>query len=128
VTPRSADRRVDQIREELRLRLASCANDKLLEAQRLEQRTMFDMEMMKEVGYCAGIENYSRYLSGRARRAAAVPVRLPAVERAADRRREPPDDPAARRDVSRRPLAQGDAGRIRLPAAVGARQPAAALR
>src|SRR5262249_16977572 len=38
---------------------------KLLEAQRLEQRTMFDMEMMKEVGYCAGIENYSRYLSGR---------------------------------------------------------------
>jgi excinuclease ABC subunit B len=39
---------------------------KLLEAQRLEQRTMFDMEMMKEVGYCAGIENYSRYLSGRA--------------------------------------------------------------
>ena len=38
---------------------------KLLEAQRLEQRTMFDMEMMQEVGYCAGIENYSRYLSGR---------------------------------------------------------------
>jgi excinuclease ABC subunit B len=37
-----------------------------VEAQRLEQRTMFDMEMMKEVGYCAGIENYSRYLSGRA--------------------------------------------------------------
>ena len=37
-----------------------------MEAQRLEQRTMFDMEMMKEVGYCAGIENYSRYLSGRA--------------------------------------------------------------
>jgi excinuclease ABC subunit B len=36
-----------------------------VEAQRLEQRTMFDMEMMKEVGYCAGIENYSRYLSGR---------------------------------------------------------------
>jgi excinuclease ABC subunit B len=39
---------------------------KLLEAQRLEQRTLFDMEMMQEVGYCAGIENYSRYLSGRA--------------------------------------------------------------
>jgi excinuclease ABC subunit B len=38
---------------------------RLLEAQRLEQRTLFDMEMMKEVGYCAGIENYSRYLSGR---------------------------------------------------------------
>ncbi|NBR17085.1 MAG: excinuclease ABC subunit UvrB [Gammaproteobacteria bacterium] len=57
---------IDLIREELRLRLAELrAADKLVEAQRLEQRTMFDMEMMKEVGYCAGIENYSRYLSGR---------------------------------------------------------------
>ncbi|MCP5328035.1 MAG: excinuclease ABC subunit UvrB [Sinobacteraceae bacterium] len=57
---------IDQIREELRLRLAELRGaDRLLEAQRLEQRTMFDMEMMKEVGYCAGIENYSRYLSGR---------------------------------------------------------------
>ncbi len=58
---------VDQIREDLRKRLRELRDDgKLLEAQRLEQRTMFDMEMMKEVGYCAGIENYSRYLSGRA--------------------------------------------------------------
>jgi excinuclease ABC subunit B len=58
---------VDQIREDLRTRLRELRdNSKLLEAQRLEQRTMFDMEMMKEVGYCAGIENYSRYLSGRA--------------------------------------------------------------
>jgi excinuclease ABC subunit B len=40
--------------------------DKLLEAQRLEQRTHYDMEMMREVGYCSGIENYSRHLSGRA--------------------------------------------------------------
>ena len=57
---------IDQIREELRTRLAELRSaDKLVEAQRLEQRTMFDMEMMKEVGYCAGIENYSRYLSGR---------------------------------------------------------------
>jgi len=57
---------IDLIRDELRERLAQLrAADKLVEAQRLEQRTMFDMEMMKEVGYCAGIENYSRYLSGR---------------------------------------------------------------
>jgi excinuclease ABC subunit B len=67
VTPR--DRligAVDQIREDLRIRLAQLRDaGKLLEAQRLEQRTMFDMEMMQEVGYCAGIENYSRYLSGR---------------------------------------------------------------
>ena len=68
VTPR--DRlvgAVDQVREDLRNRLRELRDGgKLLEAQRLEQRTMFDMEMMKEVGYCAGIENYSRYLSGRA--------------------------------------------------------------
>ena len=57
---------VDQIREDLRVRLAQLREaGKLLEAQRLEQRTRFDMEMMQEVGYCAGIENYSRYLSGR---------------------------------------------------------------
>ena len=57
---------VDQIRDDLRLRLHELREaGKLLEAQRLEQRTMFDMEMIKEVGYCAGIENYSRYLSGR---------------------------------------------------------------
>lgn len=56
----------EQIREELRERLKVLREaGKLLEAQRLEQRTMFDMEMINEVGYCAGIENYSRYLSGR---------------------------------------------------------------
>ncbi len=58
---------VDQIREDLREQLAELREGgKLLEAQRLEQRTRFDMEMIQEVGYCAGIENYSRYLSGRA--------------------------------------------------------------
>ena len=58
---------VDEVREDLRVRLKELRDGgKLLEAQRLEQRTMFDMEMMQEVGYCAGIENYSRYLSGRA--------------------------------------------------------------
>ena len=57
---------VDQIKVELKDRLAWLrANDKLVEAQRLEQRTLFDLEMMVEVGYCSGIENYSRYLSGR---------------------------------------------------------------
>jgi excinuclease ABC subunit B len=67
VTPR--DRLVtsiDQIREDLRLRLADLyENNKLVEAQRLQQRTTFDLEMIKEIGYCQGIENYSRYLSGR---------------------------------------------------------------
>jgi len=58
---------VEQIKDELRDRLEWLrTNNKLVEAQRLEQRTIFDLEMMVEVGYCSGIENYSRYLSGRA--------------------------------------------------------------
>ncbi|RLC61559.1 MAG: excinuclease ABC subunit B [Chloroflexota bacterium] len=54
------------IEKELEERLAELrAQGKLLEAQRLEQRTRYDLEMLREVGYCAGIENYSRHLSGR---------------------------------------------------------------
>lgn len=57
---------IDRIEEELKERLEYLrANNKLLEAQRLEQRTRYDVEMMRELGYCTGIENYSRYLSGR---------------------------------------------------------------
>ncbi len=68
VTPRDRlTAALDEIKEELRQRLEELrSKDKLLEAQRLEQRTLFDIEMMNELGYCAGIENYSRYLSGRA--------------------------------------------------------------
>jgi len=55
----------EHIREELRDRLTQLRElEKLVEAQRLEQRTLFDLEMMQELGYCNGIENYSRYLSG----------------------------------------------------------------
>ncbi|QGX41344.1 excinuclease ABC subunit UvrB [Permianibacter aggregans] len=57
---------VDHIKAELQVRLKELRDsNKLLEAQRLEQRTNFDLEMMVELGYCSGIENYSRYLSGR---------------------------------------------------------------
>ncbi|MGH8597312.1 MAG: excinuclease ABC subunit UvrB, partial [Gammaproteobacteria bacterium] len=57
---------VDAIKEELRERLRQLRETgKLVEAQRLEQRTRFDIEMMSEIGYCSGIENYSRHLSGR---------------------------------------------------------------
>src|SRR4029079_1807082 len=60
-------RPIQTIREELRERLAQLyAEEKLLEAQRLEQRTRFDLEMLKELGHCQGIENYSRHLTGRA--------------------------------------------------------------
>jgi excinuclease ABC subunit B len=68
VTPRSRlERAIETIREELQWRLADLETQgKLLERQRLEQRTRFDLEMLKEIGYCHGIENYSRHLSGRA--------------------------------------------------------------
>ena len=57
---------VEAIREELKEHLEVLRKEnKLVEAQRLEQRTRFDLEMMLEIGYCAGIENYSRHLSGR---------------------------------------------------------------
>ncbi len=57
---------VEKIKLELKERLEQLRNNhKLVEAQRLEQRTLFDIEMILEVGYCSGIENYSRYLSGR---------------------------------------------------------------
>jgi excinuclease ABC subunit B len=67
VTPRERLHGViDEIREDLRQRLEWLrANGRLVEAQRLEQRTRYDLEMIGEVGYCNGIENYSRYLSGR---------------------------------------------------------------
>ena len=58
---------IDEVKQELRERLAHLTErNKLVEAQRLEQRTRFDLEMIQELGYCSGIENYSRYLSGRA--------------------------------------------------------------
>ncbi|MEI7352605.1 helicase-related protein, partial [Pectobacterium parmentieri] len=62
--------RILQAMEDIKVELADrkkvlLANDKLVEEQRLSQRTQFDLEMMNELGYCSGIENYSRYLSGR---------------------------------------------------------------
>ncbi len=67
VTPRERIlETVEKVKVELQERLAELnAQNKLVEAQRLEQRTCFDIEMMLELGYCSGIENYSRYLSNR---------------------------------------------------------------
>ncbi len=66
VTPRErVVEAIEGIKEELRTRLAELVGmGKLVEAQRLEQRTRFDLEMLQEVGHCKGIENYSRHLSG----------------------------------------------------------------
>ena len=121
---------IETIKVELKERLEQLYKDnKLVEAQRLEQRTRFDIEMMAEVGYCQGIENYSRHLT---RREPGEPpptlVRLPAGRRAAGGGRIARHHSAARRDVQGRPLAQGDAGGIRFPPAVGDGQPAAAFR
>lgn len=68
VTPRETIvNAIDQIKDELKDRLEQLReNNKLVEVQRLEERTRYDLEMMQELGYCNGIENYSRYLSGRA--------------------------------------------------------------
>jgi excinuclease ABC subunit B len=121
---------VETIKLELAERLKQLVADgKLVEAQRLEQRTRFDLEMLSEVGHCKGIENYTRHLSGAA----------------------PGDPPSTLTDympkdaimfldeshqmigqlnghVQRRPLAQDHAGRIWLSPAFGAGQPAAEVR
>lgn len=67
VTPRATITNIlEPVQQELHKRLAELrAHGRLVEAQRLEQRTCYDLEMMQELGYCNGIENYSRYLSGR---------------------------------------------------------------
>jgi hypothetical protein len=102
---------------------------KAIEAQRLWQRTMFDLEMIKEIGYCHGIENYSRHFSGRLPgEAPSHPARLPAARRRPVHRREPPDHSATARHVPRRPLPEGDPGGARLPDALCAGQPAPYLR
>ena len=60
------DQAIEQIREEMHWRVEVLQDEqRFLEAKRLEQRTLFDIEMMQEIGYCSGIENYSRYLSAR---------------------------------------------------------------
>ncbi len=121
---------VEQIKLELKERLAwQRDNDKLLEAQRLEQRTRFDIEMMVELGFCKGIENYSRYLSGRAP-GEPPPTLFDYL----------PDNALLIIDESHvtvpqlggmyrgRPLPQRDPGGVRIPVAIGAGQPAPAFR
>ena len=115
------------IREELRERIAWFEkHGKLLEAQRIKQRTEYDLEMMEEMGVCSGIENYSRHIAGR-----------PPGSRPATLIDFFPDDyllvideshatvPQIGGDVRGRPLAQNGSGRARFPPAERAGQPAA---
>ena len=131
VTPRpTLVQAIKSIKSELKWRLDQLHDQgRLLEAQRLEQRTTFDLEMMEATGSCAGIENYSRYLTGR--RPGEPPptlVRICPRQCAGVRRRKPRHRAADRRHVQRRFPAQGDAGGIRFPAALLHGQPAAAIR
>ncbi len=118
------------IKNELRLRLDQLnAAGRLLEAQRLEQRTRYDLEMMEATGACAGIENYSRYLTGR--KPGEPPPTL--FEYVPDNALVFADEihvtvPQLGGMYPRRLPPQGDAGRIRLPPAVLHGQPPAALR
>ena len=123
-------RAVIGIEAELQERLAWFeAEGKLLEAQRLRMRTQYDLEMIQEVGYCNGIENYSMHIDGRTpRRATVHAARLLPEGLPAGHRREPRHRAAAARPVRGRPVPQGQARRARLPAAERPRQPAAALR
>ncbi len=124
------ERAQDEIKHELEQQVALFESQgRMLEAHRIRQRTEYDLEMMRELGFCNGIENYSRILDGRpARLGAAHAARLLPLRLRRLRRRVAPDDPADRRHVRGRPLAQADARRPRLPPPLGARQPAAALR
>ena len=127
--PERMERAIAGIEAELAERLAELERQgKLLEAQRLRMRTTYDIEMMRQVGSCSGIENYSRHIDGReaghpAEHAARLlPRGLPARHRRVARHRA-----ADRRDVRGRRVPQAGAGRARLPAAERDRQPAADL-
>lgn len=103
-------------------------NNLLVEAQRLYQRVTYDIEMMKEIGYCSGIENYSMYLSNR--RPGSRPYCLfdffpPDFLTVIDR--VPRDAAAASSDVQGRPQPQNGADRPRLPLPTALEKPAAAF-
>ena len=105
-------------------RRASCSS-----ASASSSARMYDLEMLEQMGFCTGIENYSRHLSGRkAGRAAAHADRLLPRGLPARPRRVAPDRAADRRDVRRRPQPQADARRLRVPPPERARQPAAQVR
>ncbi len=120
----------ETIKEELTERRTFLEKEgRVLEAQRLHQRTMFDLEMIQRDRL---LPRHRELLAAPHRPgagpAAADAARLPAARCHGDRRREPSDGAAGPRHVLRRPLAQGGAGRVRLPPALRARQPPARLR
>ena len=128
--PERMERAIKGIEIELEEQLATFEKQgKLLEAQRLRMRTTYDLEMMRQVGSCTGIENYSRHIDGRD--AGTPPNSLLDYfpeDYLAGHRRVARDGSPTRRDVRGRPVPQAHPGRLRLPAAVGHRQPTAPVR
>ena len=127
--PERMERAIAGIEAELGERLEEFERQgKLLEAQRLRMRTMYDIEMMRQVGSCAGIENYSMHIDGRQPGVGAelsarlLPRGLPARHRRIPRHRA-----ADRRHVRRRHVPQAEPRRPRLPAAQRHGQPPAAV-
>jgi excinuclease ABC subunit B len=101
---------------------------RLQEARRIKERTTFDIEMIRELGYCSGIENYSRFFDRREPGPPLLPARLFPRRLPDDRGRKPRDHPASARHVGRRPRPQAIARQLGLPPALGHRQPPAQFR
>ena len=111
------------------MRLDQLVNDgKLLEAQRLEQRTNFDLEMLEATGVCNGIENYSRYLTGRAPGEPPPTLFEFIPDKPSCLPMNPTSRPANRRHVQRRLRRKMHAGRTRVPPALMHGQPPAEVR
>ncbi len=127
--PERMERAIKGIELELDDQLATFEKQgKLLEAQRLRMRTTYDVEMMRQVGSCSGIENYSMHMDGRTpRQRAQHAARLLPRGLRARRRRVPRRGAADRRHVRGRHVAQAQPRRPRLPAAERDGQPAAAV-
>mgnify|MGYP000656463456 FL=1 len=131
VTPKEKmDAAVQEIYRELEERVAFFqANNQLIEAQRIKQRTMYDVEMMQELGYCTGIENYSRVIEGRAPGSPPPhPAGLLPQGFRPFHRREPRHPSPGAGHVQRRQGPQDLSGGLRLPPALRLRQPASEIR
>ena len=122
------ERALVEIRDELEQRTKARIRGQAPRVAPAGQRTQFDMEMLRELGFCNGIENYSRILDGRAPGERPLPARLLPGRLRLLHRRVAPDRAPDRRHVRGRPQSQADPGRVRLPAPVSARQPAPDLR
>ena len=122
--PERMERAISGIERELADQLSTFEKQgKLLEAQRLRMRTTYDIEMMRQVGSCSGIENYSMHLDGRTREVHRTACSTTSPRTSCSSSTSPHHRAPDRCDVRRRHVAQADARRAWLPAALGDGQP-----